>query len=344
MDIVTGASGLLGSHLVKALAADGRDVRAFDFRRSDEIPAGATFFQGDVRDGKAVSAAMNGGADTVYHLAALMHVGNRDSRLVRSVNIGGLKTVMQCAGAAGARRIVFTSTIELYGVKPACPCLEDSPKNPPPGYPAHKLLSEKMLAEFSRGTGIESAFTRMPMILGEGFYHFKAILLSFELIRRNLPIVIPGDGTKKGRMVHIADAVQGLRLCADTPGINGEAFNICADDVFTHRGLIEDVIGRVGSKSRVFAMPDEIPKRAFECARAFGLSPVAPEHFLFSLHDCDYTIDKAKRVLGYAPKTGAAAAMAETYESYLARGRRDLAKQLANDLLARSLQFNQIAP
>lgn len=334
MDLVTGGAGLLGSHLANALARDGRRVRTFDFRRPETGPEGAVFFQGDIRDAAAVGAAMEG-VDTVYHLAALMHVGNCDPQLVRGVNIGGLETVMRCAEAARVRRIVFTSTIELYGVAPAAPCREDSPKNPPPGYPAHKLLSERMLHDFSGRTGIEAVFTRMPMVLGAGFYHFKAVLLFFDLVSRNLPVFISGDGSKKGRMVHIADAVQGLRLCAETPGINGEAFNICADDVFTQRGLLEGVIARVGSKSRVFAIPEKIARNGFDFLDKIGLAPVAREHFYFSLHDCDYAIGKAKRVLGYAPKTDTVTAMAETYESYLARGRRDLRKKLANDLIGR---------
>jgi len=332
MELITGGAGLLGRHLAESLCGDGRRVRLFDFREPERIPAGAEFFQGDIRDPGAVSRALDG-VETVYHLAALMHVGKNDPSLMRSVNIGGLKNLMNRAGKSSVRRIVFASTIELYGVRPAVPCREDSPKKPPPGYPFHKLESERLLKEFSARTGVETVFPRMPMILGPGFYHFKLTLMFFEAISRNMPVFVLDGGDHKGRMVAARDAVQGFRLCAEKPGVCGEAFNICGDDVFTHGSLLKGIIERIGSRSRVYSVPSRLVKAWFDALHPLGAMPVAKEHFYFSLHNCNYSIDKAKRVLGYRPGTDTVTAMAETYESYISGGRRELRKELSNNLL-----------
>lgn len=340
LDLITGGAGLLGLALGRRLAESGRRVRLFDVRAPENPPAGAEIMLGDIRAPGDVERAV-GGADRIFHLAALMHVGRIRPKLVRDVNIGGLKNVMRAAAAQPTahpvERIVFSSTIEIYGTAPADPCAEDSPKAPPPGYPAHKWEGENLLLEFSRRTGIPVAFTRMPMILGPGFYHFKPLLSFFDALRANLPIPLMDGGRRKGRMVALDDAVQGLMLVGEREEAVGEAagraFNICCAEVWTHRGFIEEVIERVGSRSRVVSVPSALAVPGFRAAVALGLSPVAPEHFYFALHDCNYVIDKAVRLLGYRPAKTSAEAMAETYEDYFANRGRARGKKVTNLIL-----------
>jgi len=332
VNLITGGAGLLGFNLALELHGRGAAVRVFDFRAPEQLPSGIEFVEGDIRDAAAVERACEG-AERIYHLAALMHVGPIEPRTVREVNIGGLENVMCAAERRGARRVVFTSTIELYGVEPECPCGEDSRKEPPPGYPAHKWESEQKLLAFSRRTGVEVAFTRMPMIFGPGFYHQKIILLFFEALKLGLPIPVLDDGGRLGTAVALSDAVDGLILTGERPEAAGEAFNICSGEVWTHRELIEDVISRVGSRSRVFGVPSGPLRAAFDALAAFNLNPIAAEHFHFSLHDCVYDISKAKSLLGYAPKKSCADALAETYRAYHAGGGRELRKAVANSLL-----------
>jgi nucleoside-diphosphate-sugar epimerase len=332
MDVVTGGAGLLGYNLAAALKSRGRRVRVVDFREPSPLLEGVEFARADIRDAEAVARACEG-AERIFHLAALMHVGRIKPKIVREVNIGGLDNVMAAAERAGVRRIVFASTIELYGVAPELPCREDSPKDPPPGYPAQKWESELKLIAFAQRTGIEAGFTRMPMIFGPGFYHQKIVLLFFEAVSRGLPVPVLDDGERLGKAVALCDAVRGLLLVGDRPEAVGEAFNICCDEIWTHREMIEEFIGRVGSRSRVFGVPSALLRAGFDALAGLGLSPVAPEHFHFTLHDCVYDISKAKSLLGYAPRKTTVEALAETYESYMAGSRKELRKAVANALL-----------
>lgn len=334
LDLITGGAGLLGLALAQKLVESGRRVRLFDVREPENPPVGAETVTGDVRDPGDVDRAV-AGVDRIYHLATLMHVGKVRPKMVREVNVGGLKNIMRAAEKHKVGRIVFSSTIEIYGTAPADPCTEDSPKDPPPGYPAHKWESENLLLEFSGRTGIPVGFTRMPMILGPGFYHFKMILSFFDSLRAGLPIPLLDGGRKKGRMVALDDAVRGLMLVGGRDEAVGEAFNICSAEVWTHRELLEEVAERVGSRSRVVSVPSRLVIPGFKLVNALGLSPVAPEHFYFILHDCNYVIDKAVELLGYEPTKTSAEAMAETYEHYVDNRKKFKKKKVTNLLLKR---------
>ncbi|MEW5946136.1 MAG: NAD(P)-dependent oxidoreductase [bacterium] len=333
-DLVTGGSGLLGLALARRLAGAGRAVRLFDVRRPDALPGGAEFREGDIRDAAAVDAAA-GGAERIFHLAALMHVGRIVPRIVREVNIGGLLNVMNAAEKNGVRRVVFTSTIEIYGTEPDYPCYEDSRIDPPPGYALHKWMGEKLLTRFSRRTGTEVAFTRMPMIFGPGFYHFKAVLRLFDAILAGLPIPVLDGGERKGKVVSLEDAVQGLALAGERGEAAGEAFNICCGDVFTHRSFVEGIARAVGSRSRVVSVPSRLVKPAFEAMCRLGLSPVSPEHFHFTLSDCVYDISKAERLLGYTPAKTSVEAAAEALKHYGASRRKYRKKPVTNLLVGK---------
>jgi len=115
--LVTGAAGFVGSHVVRALLADGERVRALvrtssNRRNLSGLDVGLVY--GDVRDPDAVSAAVQR-CDTVYHLAAMYSSRPEDAVEMYSVNVMGTKRVLQAALEAGVERVVLTSTIGTIG-------------------------------------------------------------------------------------------------------------------------------------------------------------------------------------------------------------------------------------
>lgn len=121
--LVTGGSGFIGSRLVDALLAAGHEVKIYDHTPSRSHADRC--IAGDVCDGPALTAAARG-MDCIYHLAA----EHKDNVLPRSryydVNVGGAHNVVAAATAAGIERIVFTSTVALYGLNVGRPN-ENSP-------------------------------------------------------------------------------------------------------------------------------------------------------------------------------------------------------------------------
>lgn len=112
--LVTGATGFCGRHLVRALLSRGDDVRALVRRDPSVLPAGVEAAPGDVRDEKAVKAAVDG-VDAVVHLAASLPVAGHDDPEVDAVNVGGSTCVAAACRAAGARLLHVSSVHALRG-------------------------------------------------------------------------------------------------------------------------------------------------------------------------------------------------------------------------------------
>ncbi len=114
--LVTGAAGFIGGHVVAALADEGAEVRAFDRSPSaaGAFPDSVEFVRGDVLDFDAVRAAVEG-CDAVFHLAAVYSYARGDAALMRVVNVGGTRTVLDAALRGQRRRIVHTSSCATCG-------------------------------------------------------------------------------------------------------------------------------------------------------------------------------------------------------------------------------------
>ena len=115
--LVTGASGFIGAHVVRALLEDGVDTRVLLRASShDRNVAGLKVerAEGDIRDEEAVAAAMRG-VDVLFHVAALYELAVRDRAQVFAVNVGGTRVVMRAALRAGVQRVVHTSSVAAIG-------------------------------------------------------------------------------------------------------------------------------------------------------------------------------------------------------------------------------------
>ena len=149
--LVTGGAGYIGSVIVARLAARGHDVVVYDdlFRgHAAAVPAGVPLVRGDVRDAAAVRAALeDGGCEAVVHMAALAEVGESvaEPEWYRSVNEEGTAAVVRAAVAAGAGRLVFSSTAAVYGAPERTPIDEDDPLAPANPYGETKLAGERLL-------------------------------------------------------------------------------------------------------------------------------------------------------------------------------------------------------
>ena len=116
--LVTGASGFIGSAVVRALASSGHTVRALvEPGRDDSLLDGLAIERvtADIRDPAAVERAVTG-VDTVFHLAAVYRFWAADPAIFYDVNIGGTVNLLRAMSAAGAARLVYTSTVATLGV------------------------------------------------------------------------------------------------------------------------------------------------------------------------------------------------------------------------------------
>lgn len=158
--LVTGADGFIGSHLTEELVRQGHDVRAFVFYNSfnswgwldhcaPEVQGKFEVFAGDIRDPYGVKKAMQG-CDTVMHLAALIAIpySYHSPDTYVDTNVKGTLNIVQAARELGVKKVVHTSTSEVYGTAKFVPITEDHPLQGQSPYSATKIGADQIAMSF----------------------------------------------------------------------------------------------------------------------------------------------------------------------------------------------------
>lgn len=170
--LVTGADGFIGSHLTEELARSGYSVRAFVYYNSfnswgwlDESPAEIKteldVFAGDIRDPYGVKTAMEG-CDAVLNLAALIAIpySYHSPDMYIDTNVKGALNVVQAARELGVKKVVQTSTSEVYGTAQFVPITENHPLQGQSPYSASKIGADQIALSFYRSFGVPVTILR----------------------------------------------------------------------------------------------------------------------------------------------------------------------------------------
>ena len=247
--LVTGGAGYIGSVIVTRLTARGHDVTVFDDLsrgHAAAVAAGVPLVQGDIRDADAVRAALTaGGCEAVVHMAALAEVAESvaEPERYRSVNVDGTAAVLEAAAAAGAGRLVFSSTAAVYGAPERTPIDEQDTLAPANPYGETKLAGERLL-EQARSSG-ELAATALRYFnacgadgaCGEDHDPESHLIpLALRAARDGTPIRVFGDdyptpdGTCVRDYVHVADLADAhIAALEALPDVQG-SFNLGTGD------------------------------------------------------------------------------------------------------------------
>ncbi|MGH7318062.1 MAG: SDR family oxidoreductase [Candidatus Rokuibacteriota bacterium] len=255
--LVTGGAGFIGSHLVEALLARGRQVRVLDdlsSGRREFLPAHRDLevLVGDLRDLETVRRAV-GGVGVVFHQAALRSVPRsvEEPFAYHDVNVTGTMRLLLAARDAGVRRVVFASSSSVYGDQLVLPLHEELRPLPISPYGASKLIGEHYCANFTRHFGLETVSLRYFNVFGprqDPASEYAAVVVRFILAAgRGEPLEVHGDGEQTRDFTYVSNVVDANLAAADAPRVTGEVYNIACGarlSVLDIARSLETVLGR----------------------------------------------------------------------------------------------------
>ena len=321
--LVTGATGFLGSHLVKRLVSDGARVRilvrsANRARSLAELRVEVTV--GDIQDETAVHSALRG-ALTVYHLAGKLLVpGARDAEY-RATHVDATKLLLaHSRGQSQLRRFVHCSTTGVLGVTGAEPADEGAPLRPTNIYEATKAEAELAIRDAMR-SGFPAVIVRPGLVYGPGDLHLLGFFRSvfrgrFRPIGRRPVWLHP---------IYVDDMVDAVVRCGRHPAAVGECFHIAGPEPVSLAALAAAIANAEGTDVPSGTIP-------LPAARAVAIAgdllpgnvrraaPLTRSRLDFLTHSRVYSVAKAKRVIDFTPATDLSTGMARTVAWYRDHG------------------------
>lgn len=294
--LITGADGFIGSTLVEALVRSGRDVRAFvqynSFsswgwldRCAADIAGQFEVFSGDVRDPNGVRTAM-AGCDVVLHLAALIAIPysyhSPDSYV--DTNVKGTLNIVQAARDLGVRRVVHTSTSEVYGTAQFVPITEDHPLQGQSPYSATKIGADQLALSFYRAFGTPVTVLRPFNTFGprqSARAVIPTVITQIAAGQRRLKL---GSLTPTRDFTYVSDTVAGFIAAADSPHGVGEVINLGTGFEITIGDLVGLIAEGMGCAVEIETDAQRLRPEASEVDRLLACN------------------DKARRLLGWQPE------------------------------------------
>ncbi len=260
--LVTGAGGFIGSHLVEALVNAGAEVTAMVRYGSssswgnlefvdEKVKGNFRVVAGNIDDGDFVMHAMQG-MDVVCHLAALIAIPYSyvAPRSYVRTNVEGTLNVVEAARRLSVRRVVHTSTSEVYGTAIRVPIDESHPLQGQSPYSASKIGADKIAESYFRSfdTGVVTLRPFNTFGPRQSARAFIPTIISQALTQDEIRL---GSLTPERDMTFVTDTVAGFVAASVTPGIEGETINLGTGSTFTIGHFAERILKLMGVDKKI---------------------------------------------------------------------------------------------
>jgi UDP-glucose 4-epimerase len=311
--LITGGGGFLGSHLTDSFLGRGDEVFILEtgmtLKVKHEIGNPRLHFVRDSVFNEGILEGLIARVDLVYHLAAVVGVEHYvgDPYQVLNVNVNGTQNVLKLAFKHG-KRVVFSSTSEVYGRNPKVPWSEDddrvlgSTRIDRWCYATSKAIGEHFCFAYGK-MGLKATVVRYFNVYGprlDAIDVGRVITIFMGQALRNEPVTVIGDGSQTRCFTYVTDAIAATVEAGLRDEASGEIFNIGNDREYTIRELAERMIAISGSKSVIRFVPqqqiygesyEDIPRRV-------------------------PNVDKMRRVLGVTAETSLDDGLAKTIDYF----------------------------
>jgi len=312
MNLVTGGTGLLGSHMAEQLRRDGQSVRALVRKGSDTAflqSIGCELAWGDVTDVASVQAAMKG-VRVAYHAAAQVGDWGQWSQFV-AVTIEGTRNMLTAARDANIERFLHVSSISTYGHVNGNGLVLD--ETAPLGanlykwayYSRSKVEAEKLAWEFHRRGDVKLTVVKPSWLYGP---RDRASMPRLIRMIKNGSIKLLGDGKNRLNLTHAASEANGCILAANSPKAVGEIYNLSDDGEITQEQYVNTIATLIGAKPVTRKVPYGLAYRVGFLLELIGHAVGRKKPPMFTRYSSwlmgrrvFFSCEKARRDLGWRP-------------------------------------------
>lgn len=312
--LVTGASGFLGTALVRRMARTPNvAVRACSRRQNTELPADVQFAESPDLTTDADWASVLDGVDCLVHTAARVHLMNETGddalSLYRDTNVEGTLHLAKQAANAGVSRFVFISSIKVNGegTSSGHAFTEGDTPSPQDSYAMSKLLAEQGLHEIATKTAMNVVIIRSPLIYGPGVK--GNFLRLMRWLSQGFPMPF-GTASNLRSMVALGNIVDLIAVCTTNPAAANQMYLVSDGEDISTVELLRRLGDALGRPARLLPIPISLMTPV---AKSFGKNAEL-QRLCGSLQ---VNIDKARAELGWDPPISLGDALRETAESFL---------------------------
>lgn len=277
--LVTGADGFIGSHLTELLLAEGYNVKALSVYNSFNYwgwlenirHKNLQILNGDIRDANFCRSIVNG-CDTVFHLAALIAIPYSyiapDSYV--DTNIKGTLNLCQAARDSGIKRIIATSTSEVYGTAQYVPINEKHPRQPQSPYSATKIGADALVMSFYNAFKLPAVIARPFNTYGPRQSARAIIPTIITQIANGAKEIKVGDLTPTRDFNYVKDTCRGFLAIAKAENVEGEEINISTNTEISMSDTLNLIARLMQSDVKWIQDPERIRPQNSEVFRLRG--------------------------------------------------------------------------
>jgi nucleoside-diphosphate-sugar epimerase len=311
--LITGGSGFLGINLTRYLLNKGHSVRIldlleFDYPEKDKVE----FIQGDIRDKAKVKEAITG-VDIVVHTAAALPLYTKED--IFSTDIDGSRNLIEEAYAQKIERFIHISSTAVYGIPDHHPLLETDKLDGVGPYGIAKIKAEEECLKF-REKGMCVSIIRPKSFIGPERLGVFALFYDWAQDKRGFPMI--GSGNNRYQLLDVEDLCAAIYLCmTKDKSIANDTFNIGAKEFTTMKEDYQVVLDKAGFGKKIKGFPAWPMIAMLRVLEAFHLSPLYKWVYETASKDSFVSIEKAEKVLGYAPQYSNKDALLRNYQWYL---------------------------
>ena len=312
--LITGGAGFLGINLVRYLLNKGHEIVSLDIAEFNypDVKDRIEIITGDIRHESAIERVMVN-IDIVVHCAAALPLYTPEE--IQTTDIVGTRKLLTAAQKSGVKRFIHISSTAVYGIPEHHPIYETDKLEGVGPYGNAKIEAENECLRF-RAEGMCIPILRPKSFIGPERLGVFALFYDWAKDKKGFPMI--GSGDNRYQLLDVEDLCEAIYLCAtlSEDKVN-DTFNIGAKEFTTMKEDYQSVLDYAGYGKKIVGLPEKPIITTLRILEFLKLSPLYKWVYETASKDSFVSIEKAEKILGFAPKYSNKDALIRNYKWYL---------------------------